>query len=407
MKKQKIKENNKYSNNQDINKRTQIEKELNIQRNQKNKNKGLKLSDMKMNQLNYYNEIAKNNIHNLMNNPTLKDIVRITSNESVFDQLKAKEQSKANDLSKFLEILPLKRVERINYKCLEIGQMRKDLGLIRNPKPNFNKEKGKKFAGNLFEKRKKKGSVNYIPVLTIDNLNAYNQKFRKIYQNTKNTEGEKIKNNLVVSNDETWIKKYKHNTHNINRAKFNIKKENIVENDRYGKETVDIKSIKDNNMNTNLTSARIHVNKYKKNFDINNMENDKNKDPLYDNDFKMHKKSLTSSFSDNMFNFRKKKENAQESNEKLQNEEYLNDKNNKYNFFSNYFINNKSMTEPIKKNNNIINVKRTFAKDNENERIVVRKKGELFNKYKEKNSLNNGNEKHLSQRFIRFKTSKN
>ena len=94
MKNKDIKENNKYSNNQDINKRTQIEKELNIQRNQKNKNKGPILSDMKMNQLNYYNEIAKNNIHNLMNNPSLKDIIRITSNESVFDQLKAKELSK-------------------------------------------------------------------------------------------------------------------------------------------------------------------------------------------------------------------------------------------------------------------------------------------------------------------------
>jgi hypothetical protein len=34
-----------------------------------------------------------------MNNPTIKEIVRITSNESVFDQLKAKEESK--DLSKF------------------------------------------------------------------------------------------------------------------------------------------------------------------------------------------------------------------------------------------------------------------------------------------------------------------
>ena len=121
--KQSSKDNIKHINNQDINKRTQLEKELNIQRNLKNKSKGLKLSDMKMNQLNYYNEIAKNSIHNLMNNPTLKDIVRITSNESVFDQLKAKEQSKDNDLSKFLDVFPLKRVQRINYKCLEIGQM--------------------------------------------------------------------------------------------------------------------------------------------------------------------------------------------------------------------------------------------------------------------------------------------
>ena len=76
----------------DLNKRAELEKELNIQRNPKNKKKGPISSDMKMNQLNYYHEIAKNNIHFLMNNPTIKEIIRITSNESVFDQLKAKEE---------------------------------------------------------------------------------------------------------------------------------------------------------------------------------------------------------------------------------------------------------------------------------------------------------------------------
>ena len=152
-------------NSKDINKKIEMEKELNIQRKPKTKQKGPQLSDMKMNQLNYYNEIAKHNIQNLMNNPTLKDIYRITSNESIFDILKVKEEE-ANDLSKFLDAFPLKRVERINYKNLEIGQMRKDLGALKNPKSNYNKEKGKKFAGNQFEKRKKKGSVNYIPVLT-------------------------------------------------------------------------------------------------------------------------------------------------------------------------------------------------------------------------------------------------
>ena len=81
-------------NSKNISKREEIEKELGVQRNNKNKNKGLNLSNMKMNQLNYYNEIAKNNIHYLMNNPTLKDIIRITSNESVFDQLQTKEESK-------------------------------------------------------------------------------------------------------------------------------------------------------------------------------------------------------------------------------------------------------------------------------------------------------------------------
>ena len=411
MKNKDIKENNKYSNNQDIKKRTQIEKELNIQRNQKNKNKGPILSDMKMNQLNYYNEIAKNNIHNLMNNPSLKDIIRITSNESVFDQLKAKELSKDKNLSKFLDVLPLKRVERINYKCLEIGQMRKDLGLIRNPKPTFNKEKCKKFAGSLFEKRKKEGSVNYIPVLTINNLNQYNQNFRKFYQKPENNDGSNAKKNLVVSNDETWHKKYKHNTHNANRPIFKIKKENMFENNRYGKETLDIKSIKENKINSNLESARIQVkNKYKKNFEIeNNVEKDIIEPSLYDNNTKTHKKSLTNSFSDNNFNFnlRKQDEAAQETKENIQNEAYLNEESsNKFNFFSNDFSNNMAMPEPTKKNKNIINVKRAFPKDNENERINVRKNEELFHKNNEKKNLNKNNQGHRSQPFIRFKVTK-
>ena len=207
------KEDIQKPNAQDISKRTELEKELNIQRNQKNKNKGPQLSDMKMNQLNYYNEIAKNNIHNLMNNPTLKDIVRITSNESIFDVLKAKEQSK--DLSKFLDVFPIKRVERINYKNLEIGQMRKDLGIIRNPK--YNKEKCKKFAGNVFEKRKKEGSVNHMPVLTIDNLNVYNQKYKIKINQQKLRSMANNKNKLAASNDETWFRKYKHNTFNANK----------------------------------------------------------------------------------------------------------------------------------------------------------------------------------------------
>ena len=411
MKNEGIKENNKYSNNQDINKRTQIEKELNIQRNQKNKNKGPNLSDIKMNQLNYYNEIAKHNIHNLMNNPSLKDIVRITSNESVFDLLQAKELSKDKDLSKFLDVLPLKRVERINYKCLEIGHMRKDLGLIRNPKPTFNKEKCKEFAGNLFEKRKKKGSVNYIPVLTIDNLNQYNQNFRKSYQKPENNDGSNVKKNLVVSNEETWHKKYKHNTHNANRPIFKIKKENMLENDRYSKETADIKSIKENKMNANLESARIQVkNKYKQNFEIeNNVDKDIIEPSLYDNNIKTHKKSLTNSFSDNNnFNFNLKKEDevTQETKENLQNEKHLNEKSNEFNFFSRDFSNNTTIPEPIKKNKNIINVKRSFPKNNENERINVRKNEELFNKNYDKKNLNKNNQGHRSQPFIRFKVIK-
>ena len=57
-----------------------------------------------------------------------------------------------------------------------------------------------------------------------------------------------------MSNDETWLKKYKHKTHN-----HNTKKEKINENNRYNNQTEDIKYNKDN---ANLESARIEFKKY-------------------------------------------------------------------------------------------------------------------------------------------------
>lgn len=424
------KEDIQKPNVQDINKRTELEKELNIQRNQKNKNKGPQLSDMKMNQLNYYNEIAKHNIHNLLNNPTLKDIVRITSNESVFDILKAKEQSK--DLSKFLDVFPLKRVERINYKNLEIGQMRKDLGIIRNPK--YNKEKCKKFAGNVFEKRKKEGSVNHIPVLTIDNLNVYNQKYKKKI-NQQKLQNMANKNKLAASNDETWFKKYKHNTFNANQLLKN-KKENTMENDRYNNETYEPKSNINKDIN-NLASARIQVNKYKENFENeNNEEKEKGKDKINNNnnektsrkfsykkensinagkDTKKNKNSfwdkfddfdnikndgfpkrtLTTNFSDNKMSFSSRE---------------IRDKNkNKFNFFSSSDLrNNITLQDSKNKKQNRIVVKRSSGNNNENnEKISVRRKEEVNNNKTERKKLNNNNPGHSSQPFIRFKVSKN
>ena len=141
--------------------RSEIEKELNIQRNHKNKKNIYNISDLEMNHLNYYNEISKNNIKGLMNNPTLKEIIRITKDESCLEQLKALEKSKISpkDLEKLLEALPLKRVERINYKNLEIGELRQSL------KGNYvfiDKEKGKNFATNVFARRLKQ-SGKYVP----------------------------------------------------------------------------------------------------------------------------------------------------------------------------------------------------------------------------------------------------
>ena len=425
------KEDIQKPNVQDISKRTELEKELNIQRNQKNKNKGPQLSDMKMNQLNYYNEIAKNNIHNLMNNPTLKDIVRITSNESIFDVLKAKEQSK--DLSKFLDVFPIKRVERINYKNLEIGQMRKDLGIIRNPK--YNKEKCKKFAGNVFEKRKKEGSVNHIPILTVDNLNVYNQKYKKKINQQKLRSMANNTNKLAASNDETWFRKYKHNTFNANKILKN-KNENTVENERYNNETYDPRSNINKDIN-NLASARIQVNKYKQNFEIeNNEEKDKN-NIINDNNEKTSRKfsfkkensintgsnnkknknnfsntfgdfdnvkndgfpkrTLTTNFSDNKMSFSSREFRDNDKTDK-----------NKFNFFSSSDLrNNITLKDSKSKKPNRILVKRALGNDNDNEKISVRRKEEAFNNKTERKKLNNNNPGHSSQPFIRFKVSKN
>jgi len=242
-------------NNKDIKKKTEIEKELNIQRNGKNKKKGINASDIKMNHLNYYNEIAKNNIHNLMNNPTLKEIERITSNESVFDQLKAKEQSK--DLSKFLDNLPLKRVERINYKGKEIGKMRKSLGVYcqENPYVFIDREKAGKFASHLFEKRKREASANYKPVESIDNLYKKDVPIKR--SDTYNFK------NLTNSNNESWVQKYKRNGNSKNKI-------SSEKNNRFNTE------VSDNNIeNKKLVKTKIEVNK-----NISNYRLDKDKDKM-------------------------------------------------------------------------------------------------------------------------------
>ena len=400
---------NKKSTKEEIHlkKREEIEKELGVQRNNKNKNKGPNLSSMKMNQLNYYNEIAKNNIHYLMNNPTLKDIIRITSNESVFDQLQSKEQSK--DLSKFLDSFPLKRVERINFKYLEIGQIRRDLGLLKksnvNVKPNYNKDKCKQFAENLFEKRKREGSVKYIPVITFNNINLYNQKTRNnTHQSYKHSNNQK--NGLASSNDATWFKKYKHNTH------CPIKKHNIKKDDN--------ENIKTEKEIDNLVSARIQVNKYKKYFgmeDNNLLTEQKNKD-INDNNQKSSRadnnknnlviNTLYNNYNNNIITNQFKNFNEPDDNQvpkrtlttkfpnkfKLNQNDYENNNkipSEKKSFVHNCFSSNDifcDIAPGAKMESNQNNVKASFAKNFELGEIKVRKKEEIIN-----NKESNGKKK--------------
>ena len=354
------KEENKVKNIKDIIKRKELEKELDIQRKQKSKKKA---QDLKKNQLNYYNEIAKNNMNLLMNNPTIKEIVRITSNESVFDQLKSKEE--IQDLSKFLDNLPLKRVERISYKGLEIGNIRKDLQ--KGNEVKINKEKGKKMAKNLFEKRKRNGSVNFIPVLTVDNLTSY----KNYYQQPKKITKEHSTGNLLVSYNESWLKKYKHKTMLNNNSNNNSK--NL--NNKYFKNYTEIKKfIHDNN----LDSARNGDNKYTNHFDLGN---ELTKDPNSIN------KNLTKKYNDYNDNnnndyFPKKTLTQKSSNYKfnygkdfqiLSNKENQNELSNKY------------KRQPFTTSNNIQNY--NSHKLESNEKKIVRR-----NSKKENYNYNNNNE---------------
>ena len=202
--------------NQNIEKRTEIEKELNIQRNPKNKGKIPSISEMEKNHLNYYNEISKQNVQGKMNNPTLKEIVRITSDESCLNQIKEKE--KTNEIHKLLERLPLMRVERINYKNKEIGNMRRELGkyCMKNPYVYIDQKKGEEFANSMFQKRlKSKGNKN--------NNDSSNITIDKLYHRTSNTDSKKSK--LFHSNTksgEIWTRKYRLGTSSTSR-RLNVK----------------------------------------------------------------------------------------------------------------------------------------------------------------------------------------
>ena len=208
--------NQEKISNKNIEKRAEMEKELNIQRNPKNKGKMPSISDMEKNHLNYYNEISKNNVQGKMNNPTMKEIVRITSNESCLNQLKEKEKTK--ELPKLLEKLPLIRVERINYKNKEIGHMRRELGkyCMKNPYVYIDQKKGEEFANSMFQKRlKSKGKQN--------NNNSSNITIDKLYHRTSNTDSNKSK--LFHSNTksgEIWTRKYRLGTSSTSRG-LNVK----------------------------------------------------------------------------------------------------------------------------------------------------------------------------------------
>lgn len=183
---------------------TSNEEESKLDRNVYSRNKdqgqnGHNSYDTKNNHLKYYDEIASNNLREKMDFPTLKEIERITRDESCLDIFKSKVKEKSEDLPKILDDLPLKRVKRMTYKSKEIGHMRRTLGeyCLNNPFVYINKEKGEKFAKSIFEKRLKKRDKKEIGI-SIDDLYGKS----KIFQKNNNTLANR-------ANNQSWIKKYK------------------------------------------------------------------------------------------------------------------------------------------------------------------------------------------------------
>ena len=277
--------------------REKIEKELNIQRNHKNKDVNHIMTEKELNQLNYYNEIAKKNTHALMNNPTLKEVIRITTEESCLDQIKELEKLKNNkDLPKLLEALPLIRVERMNYKNLEICQMRHKLHSVYVGE--INKQKGQQFATNVFNKRLKQGK-KYAQVTPKDKLykeNTYNNnKIQKkeaenISNNNNNNTSQKKevenisnitnKNKLYTPNSELAVTNYSTNTDTSIKRNLNFENNEInnIENSANKME----KSLNYNNKTLNNDNNKSSALNLKKNF-INNNFNIYNRNSINNN----------------------------------------------------------------------------------------------------------------------------
>lgn len=250
--------------------REKIEKELNIQRNHKSKDINQIMTEKELNQLNYYNEIAKQNTHALMNNPTLKEIIRVTSDESCLDKIKALEKLNNNKgIPKLLEALPLIRVERINYKNLEICQMRKKLQSVYGGE--INKQKGQQFATNVFTKRLIQGK-KYVPVspkdkLIIENNNNNNTLEKKEVENISNNNNNK--NKLYTPNSELAVTNYSINTDTSIKKNLNFEKINEINNNENSSNTIE-KSLNYNNKTLFSKNSNNSALNLKKSFNNNN-----------------------------------------------------------------------------------------------------------------------------------------
>lgn len=203
------------------------------------------LDKKEKNQLKFYNEIASRNVHGKMDFPTLKEIERITKDESCLDIFKQKEKEKSKDLPKILDDLPLKRVERITYKSKEIGNMRRALGVycLNNPFVYINKEKGENFARNIFEKRMRRRdrSENGITIDDLYGPQISPRKNRSVVHRTLN---------------DSWIKR-----HRLNNNEESVKKnlDNHMKNNSQITDSINIQNTQTNS-NSNSHNHKIYLN---------------------------------------------------------------------------------------------------------------------------------------------------
>ena len=236
-------EDNLYPRNEDLN---------------KNRYTDYDMDKKERNQIKFYNEIASRNINGKMDFPTMKEIERITKDESCLDIFKQKEKIKSKDLPKILDELPLKRVERITYKSKEIGNMRRALGIycLNNPFVYINREKGENFARNIFEKRMRRRdrSENTITIDDLYGTQVSPRRNRSVIHRTLNDSW--IKRHRLINNEEPIKKNIDNQMKNSSQINNNINIQNIQTNTNWNSKNHNIYLNTSIGVNSNMYNNR-------------------------------------------------------------------------------------------------------------------------------------------------------
>ena len=346
--------------------------------------------DTKKNHLKYYNEIASRNLHEKMDFPTLKEIERITRDESCLDIFKSKEKEKSKDLPKILDDLPLKRVERMTFKSKEIGHMRRALGeyCLNNPFVYINKEKGEKLAQTIFEKRQKRRDKKEIGIF-IDVLYG-ESKFSPRKNNTLSN----------LAKNQSWIKKYKTIGHEESEKRIAETNENInMKNSKNNIKTnkrlnSTINERRNDNKNTNNIYFNIKSNENKsiynnKNIKISNSQGRRRNLNLFENPGKENKSNIFTNSNSEIKRREYKTINVKEEKEK--------DKDiNKPSYNTNNVYNNN------RRNHQINSRKKGNIQESQNENMYLKYKVNTSNIFNQRNKAikNDGNNERKKESFV-------